>query len=45
MLASNPKLTWKLINEITNKNVDKAKEINSILINKQMLYATDKPQK
>jgi len=36
-VSSNPKLTWKLINEITNKNVDKAKEINSIQINKQML--------
>ena len=44
-VASNPKLTWRLINEITNKNVDKAKEINSIQINKQILYATDEPQK
>jgi len=23
-VASNPKLTWKLISEITNKNVDKS---------------------
>jgi len=44
-IASNLKLTWKLINEITNKNVDKSKEINSILINKQKLNATVEPQK
>lgn len=44
-VSSNPKLTLKLINEKTNKNFDKAKEINSIQINKQILYATDEPQK
>lgn len=38
-----PKLTWKLIKEITNTEVNSWKEIKSILINNRVINALDKP--
>jgi len=42
-VASSPKLTWKLIKEITNTEVNSSNEIKSILIDNKVINALDEP--
>lgn len=44
-IASNPKLTWILIKVITNTNNAHLKEISSISVNNNIIYAKNEPYK
>jgi len=44
-VASNPKLTWKLIKEVTDTEIHNSNEIKTILINNKAINTSDEPYK
>lgn len=44
-MASNPKLTWKVIKEVTDTEIKNSNEIKTIIINNKAINTLDEPYK